>query len=120
MLAVVAPQIISTLSVPEGAREWWPCKDMPHDKSDSSDVYITVPENLVATSNGLLISNNNNGNGTRTFHWHNSYPITTYLISLAISNYQSFTDWYVNTSGDSMPIVNYVYPEHYNQAVEED
>ncbi len=111
--------IISTLSEPEGAREWWPCKDMPHDKSDSSDVYITVPENLVATSNGLLISNNNNGNGTRTFHWHNSYPITTYLISLAISNYQSFTDWYVNTSGDSMPIVNYVYPEHYNQAVED-
>ena len=111
--------IISTLSEPEGAREWWPCKDMPHDKSDSSDVYITVPENLVATSNGLLISNNNNGNGTRTFHWHNSYPITTYLISLAISNYQSFTDWHVNTSGDSMPIVNYVYPEHYNQAVED-
>ncbi|UCC80689.1 MAG: putative Ig domain-containing protein [Candidatus Zixiibacteriota bacterium] len=111
--------IISTLSEPEGAREWWPCKDMPHDKSDSSDVYITVPDNLVATSNGRLVSNNNNGNGTRTFHWQNSYPITTYLISLAISNYQSFTDWYVNTGGDSMPIVNYVYPEHYNQAVED-
>jgi aminopeptidase N len=109
--------IVSTLSEPEGAREWWPCKDMPHDKADSSDVYITVPDNLVATSNGLLISNNNNGNGTRTFHWHSSYPITTYLISLAISNYQSFTDWYMSTSGDSMPIVNYVYPEHYNQAM---
>lgn len=111
--------IISTLSEPEGAREWWPCKDMPHDKSDSSDVYITVQDNLTATSNGSLVSNIDNGNGTRTFHWHNSYPITTYLISLAISNYQSFTDWYVNTSGDSMPIVNYVYPEHYNQAVED-
>jgi len=111
--------IISTLSEPEGAREWWPCKDMPHDKSDSSDVYITVPDNLVATSNGSLVSNIDNGNGTRTFHWHNSYPITTYLISLAISNYQSFTDWYVTAGGDSMPIVNYVYPEHYNQAVED-
>jgi hypothetical protein len=111
--------IISTLSEPEGAREWWPCKDMPHDKSDSSDVLITVPDYLVATSNGSLVSNVDNGNGTRTFHWHNSYPITTYLISLAISNYQSFTDWYVTSSGDSMPIVNYVYPEHYNQAVED-
>lgn len=111
--------IISTLSEPEGAREWWPCKDMPHDKSDSSDVYITVPDDLVATSNGSLVSNIDNGDGTRTFHWHNSYPITTYLISLAISNYQSFTDWYVNAAGDSMPIVNYVYPEHFNDAVED-
>jgi aminopeptidase N len=59
--------IISTLSEPEGAREWWPCKDMPHDKSDSSDVLITVPDYLVATSNGSLVSNVDNGNGTRTF-----------------------------------------------------
>lgn len=109
--------IISTLSEPEGAREWWPCKDTPHDKADSADVRIKVPSNLVATSNGELVSNTDNGDNTRTFHWHISYPITTYLISLAISNYQSFTDWYVSDSGDSMPVTNYVYPEHYNQAV---
>ncbi len=111
--------IISTLSEPEGAREWWPCKDMPHDKADSADVLITVPVNLVATSNGSLVSNNDNGDGTRTFHWHSSYPITTYLISLAITNYQTISDWYVSTDGDSMPVVHYVYPEHYNDAVED-
>ncbi len=111
--------IISTLSEPEGAREWWPCKDMPHDKGDSADVLITVPDNLVATSNGALVSDIDNGDGTRTFHWHISYPITTYLISLAITNYQSFTDWYYYAEGDSMPVVNYVYPEHYDDAVED-
>lgn len=111
--------IISTLSEPEGAREWWPCKDMPHDKADSADVLITVPDDLVATSNGTLVSDNDNGDGTRTFHWYSSYPISTYLISLAISNYESFTDWYINTDGDSMPVVNYVYPEHYDNAVED-
>jgi aminopeptidase N len=111
--------IISTLSEPEGAREWWPCKDMPHDKADSADVLITVPDDLVATSNGLLISNTDNGNGTRTFHWHISYPITTYLICASISNYQSFTDWYVTTEGDSMPVTNYVYPELFDDAVED-
>ena len=109
--------IISTLSEPEGAREWWPCKDTPHDKADSADVRITVPSNLIATSNGELVSNTDNGDNTRTFHWHISYPITTYLISLAISNYQSFTNWYVSDAGDSMPVTNYVYPEHYDQAV---
>jgi len=111
--------IISTLSEPEGAREWWPCKDMPHDKADSADVRITVPNNLVAASNGIMISNTDNGDGTRTFHWKISYPITTYLISLAISNYQSFTDWYTPAVGDPMPITNYVYPEHYAAAVED-
>ncbi len=111
--------IISTLSEPEGAREWWPCKDMPHDKADSADIIITVPDNLVATSNGVLISDTDNGDGTRTFHWKESYPITTYLISLAISNYQSFTDWYTPDIGDPMPIINYVYPEDYADAVED-
>jgi aminopeptidase N len=111
--------VITTLSEPEGARAWWPCKDMPHDKADSADVLITVDEDLVATSNGVLVSNQNNGNGTRTFHWHEDHPITTYLISLAISNYRDFTDWYYPAGGDSMPIVNYVYPEHYDDAVED-
>ncbi|MCP4580863.1 MAG: T9SS type A sorting domain-containing protein [candidate division Zixibacteria bacterium] len=111
--------MISTHSEPEGAREWWPCKDMPHDKADSADIIVTVPDNLVATSNGSLVSDTNNGDGTRTFHWHSSYPIVNYLISLCISNYESFTDWYVSDQGDSMPIVNYVFPEHFDDAVED-
>ena len=111
--------IISTLSEPEGAREWWPCKDMPHDKADSADVYIITPDNLTGTSNGVLVGEVDNGNGTKTYHWQISYPITTYLICMSISNYQSFTDWYVNANNDSMPVTNYVYPEHYNNAVED-
>ncbi|MCD6163238.1 MAG: T9SS type A sorting domain-containing protein [candidate division Zixibacteria bacterium] len=111
--------IIWSFSCPESARDWWPCKDMPHDKLDSADVIITVPDDLTATSNGVLVSDVDNGNGTRTFHWDISYPISTYLIMLSISNYSSFTDWYVNVDGDSMPIVNYVYPEHYDDAVED-
>lgn len=109
--------IISTLSEPEGAREWWPCKDIPHDKADSSDVYIITPSNLTGTSNGTLVSNQDNGNGTRTFHWHISYPISTYLICLSVSNYQTIEQWYVGLEGDSMPVVHYVYPELYSDAV---
>jgi aminopeptidase N len=108
--------IVSTLSEPEGARDWWPCKDMPHDKADSADVYITVTSALTGTSNGVLVSNIDNGNGTRTFHWHISYPITTYLICVSVSNYQSFTNWYVALNGDSMPVTNYVYPELFSEA----
>ena len=111
--------IISTLSEPEGARDWWPCKDTPHDKADSADVYITCGSAYTGVSNGVLVNNQDNGNGTRTFHWDISYPITTYLVCMAVSNYQSFTDWYVGIDGDSMPVTNYVYPELYDQAVED-
>ena len=64
-----------------------------------------------------MISNQDNGNGTRTFHWHTSYAIPTYLICMAITNYQSFTQWYVGLNGDSMQITNYAYPEYYNNMV---
>ncbi len=111
--------IVSTLSEPEGARDWWPCKDAPHDKADSADVYITCGSSYTGVSNGVLVSNQDNGDGTRTFHWNISYPISSYLICLAVSNYQSFTNWYTGIDGDSMPITNYVYPELYSQAVED-
>jgi len=47
--------IISSLSEPEGARLWWPCKDIPSEKSTARMVW-TVPGDLYATGNGLLQS----------------------------------------------------------------
>ena len=75
--------MIWTLSEPFGARDWWPCKDVNNDKADSVDIRVTVPDNLIVASNGLLVSDVDNG-ATRTFHWHTDYPIATYLVSLAM------------------------------------
>lgn len=108
--------IISSLSEPNGAREWWPCKDRPDDKADSARIALTVPDDLVAVSEGLLMSEVDNGDGTKTFEWFESYPITTYLVSVAITNYSKFTDYYHPAVGDSMPIDNYVYPEDLSDA----
>ncbi len=101
--------IVSSLSEPSGARQWWPCKDTPADKADSARVAITVDDALTAVSNGLLDSVTDNGS-TKTYTWVEDYPITTYLISVAISNYSHWTDYYVYSRG-TMPIENYVYPE---------
>jgi aminopeptidase N len=109
--------IVATLSEPEGSRDWWPCKDTPHDKADSADVFITCNSNYTGVSNGLMVGNQDNGDGTRTFHWHTSYAIPTYLICMAVTNYQSFNQWYVGLNGDSLPITNFAYPELYNQMV---
>lgn len=102
--------IIWTLSEPYGAKEWWPCKQDLNDKVDSIDVYITTPSQFRAASNGILISETNVGLN-KTYHWKHKYPIATYLIAFAVTNYAVFSD-YVPMSGiDSLEVLNYVYPE---------
>ncbi len=109
--------IVSSLSEPVGAREWWPCKDTPADKADSARVAITVDDALTAVSNGVLESVVDNGT-TKTYTWVEGHPITTYLISVAVTNYSHWTDYYTY-SGGTMPIENYVYPEHLTDAQED-
>ncbi len=106
--------IIWTLSEPYGAPDWFPVKDSPADKADSSDVWITVADNLVAVANGTLISTTNNGNGTKTYYWESRYPIAHYLISLAITNYLQYDTYYHYGVNDSMVITHYVYPESFS------
>lgn len=109
--------IISSLSEPYFARTWWPCKDHPSDKADSADINVTIDSSLIVASNGVLREVIDNGDGTKTYKWHESYPITTYLISVAITNYQIFSDYYHYSPADSMEVRYYVYPEYYSEAV---
>ncbi|MFI5252749.1 MAG: M1 family aminopeptidase [Bacteroidota bacterium] len=107
---------IWSLSEPYGAKDWWPCKDHPSDKADSADIIVTVDSMFKVGSNGRLISVVNNGDHTVTYSWHESYPIASYLISVTISNFQSFTDWFHYGQTDSMQVLNYVLPENYAAA----
>lgn len=108
--------IISSLSEPYFARTWWPCKDAPYDKADSADINVTVRPDLVVVSNGVLREVLTNSDGTKTYKWHESYPITTYLISVAITNYAIFSHWYHYSPTDSMEVRYFVYPEYLSQA----
>jgi len=107
---------IHSESCPWHARNWFPCKDVPWDKADSTDMIITVPEDLVVASNGLMRRLSDNGDGTKTYHWHEDYPISTYLISIQITDYSIFQDWYVNAHGDSMPLIHFAYPRDLDKA----
>ena len=104
-----------TLSEAYCARSWWPCKDDPSDKADSVNIIISVPIEpaYIVASNGLLSSTTINNN-KKTYFWKERYPITTYLISLAIYPYTKWVDQYVSPiSSDTMLIEHYVFPDRY-------
>jgi len=106
--------MIWSLSEPFGARSWWPCKDDPSDKADSVDVRITVPSNLIVVSNGALVSATSVSPSKVQYHWHEEYPISTYLVSVAIHPYTTYSDWYHYAPSDSMEIQFFVFPDHYS------
>lgn len=109
--------IIWTLSEPFGANDWWPCKESLADKIDSIDIFVTTPKQYKVGSQGLLVNTTTNG-VNNTYHWKHRYPIATYLISLAVTNYAEFTID-ANLIQGILPIQNFVYPEDsatsYNQ-----
>jgi aminopeptidase N len=106
--------VIWTLSEPYGARDWFPNKDNPGDKADSSAVSITAPPEFVSVSNGTLQRTVNNADGTRTYVWRQQYPIAPYLISLAMTNYVRYdTPFTYVERGQTrtMPVPHYLYAE---------
>jgi len=98
-----------TLSQPYGAKDWWPCKQSLTDKADSIDIVVSAPIGNYIASNGLLISEDS-ANGNIIAHWRHRYSIATYLIAIAVSNYERYSQIVPLSSGDLL-VQNYVYPE---------
>jgi aminopeptidase N len=84
--------MIWTLSEPYGAKDWWPCKQSLSDKIDSIDILVTCPSRYRDGSNGVLVSETQNGNN-KTYHWKSHYPISTYLVAIAVTNYSQYSDY---------------------------
>lgn len=101
--------IIWTLSEPYGARDWWPCKNGITDKIDSIDMYVNAPIGNRVAGNGVL-ADVYYGSAHNIHHWRHRYPIATYLIAFAVTNYAAYSNW-VPYGQDSMEVLNYVFPE---------
>ena len=107
---------IYTLSEPDNAPTWWPCKDLISDKF-TSEVIMTVPSQLTAVSNGLLQEVKEDSDGNKTFYWKSNYPITTYLVSIAIGKYDNWSDTYFTPdSSKKMNVDYYTYPSYTEKA----
>lgn len=101
--------VMWTLSQPYGSKDWWPCKDILNDKIDSVDISVTTPVAYTSSSIGLF-DGELMANGFRTTRWKHRYPVATYLIAFAATNYTVLADQV--TLGDTiLPLVDYAYPE---------
>lgn len=106
--------VMWTLSEPFGARDWWPTKQDLNDKIDSIDIYLTTPASFTAAANGVQQSVTVSPNFQKTTHFKHNYPIPAYLVAIAITNYQIFTQQAGAGTAENphFPIVNYLYPEN--------
>jgi aminopeptidase N len=99
-----------TLSEPDNAKEWFPCKQYLPDKADSAQVFITVPNNLKAGAPGKLVNISKMPGAKLRYEWKTNYPIAYYLLSFAVSDYQEYIT-YARPKGINhpIPIQNYIY-----------
>lgn len=101
--------VMWTLSEPYGAMNWWPCKQNLNDKIDSLDIIIYCYQWFQVASNGVMVRDDDFA-VHHSITWKHRHPIAAYLVCFAISDYAVFTDT-VPFAGDTVLVVNYVYPE---------
>ena len=75
-----------TVSEPSGSMTWFPSNNHPTDKA-TFEIGITVPEGMVAASNGLLVEETT-GDGRTTFVWRTDHPMATYLAAVYIGDFE--------------------------------
>lgn len=95
---------IATAVQGEGCDLFWPCKDHFGDKADKTQIYLTVPSNLFAVTNGVLQDTIQlDGNKTR-YEWLMSVPASDYNIALNIGPYAYIKTQYTSINGVEVPI----------------
>lgn len=73
------------------ARHWYPCFDSPNEKF-TTEVTCHVPGDMIALSNGRLVSQEKDANGLLAFHWSQDLPIANYLITLAAGHFKKWEE----------------------------
>ena len=79
----------------ESNSAWFPTIDKP-DQKTTEEIIMTVPAKYVTLSNGLLISQKKNSDGTRTDDWKMDLPNSPYLFFMGVGDYVIVKDKYKN------------------------
>ncbi len=87
------PTQIWTQGETEATSAWCPTIDKPNQKT-TDEISMTVPDKYVTLSNGKLVSQKKNADGTRTDTWKMDLPHAPYLFFMGVGDYAIIKDSY--------------------------
>lgn len=93
------PTQIWTQGETESNSCWFPTIDTPNQKT-SQEIYITVPDKFVTLSNGLMVNQTKNSDGTRTDYWKLDQKHAPYLFFVGVGEYSVVKDKWKNIPVD--------------------
>ena len=85
------PTQIWTQGETEASSCWFPTIDSPNQKT-SQEIYMTVPDQYVTLSNGLLKEQTKNSDGTRTDYWKFDKKHAPYLFFMGVGDFSIVED----------------------------
>ena len=105
------PKEIWTQGEAEDTRYYIPLYDYPNDRT-TSEMLLTVPAAWITVSNGRLVGVKDEPDGTKTWDWKQSEPLSTYLISVVAGEFVERDD-----SWHGIPL-RYVVPRGQESTIE--
>ena len=96
------PSMIWTQGETEHNSKWFPTIDKPNERFTHS-IRLTVPESMTSISNGVLVKQENLGNGLRKDHWEMNLPHSPYLVAVAVGDFAK-----MDASHGSIPLGYFV------------
>lgn len=100
------PRQIWTQGETEASSCWFPTIDSPNEKT-SQEIFITVDSAFKTLSNGTLMFQTENADGTRTDFWKQKLPHAPYLFMMAIGEFAVVEDQWRD-----IPVNYYVEPKY--------
>jgi len=85
------PVQIWTQGETEASSVWFPTIDKTNQKT-TAEISMTVPSKYVTLSNGKLVTQLKNNNGTRTDTWKMDLPHAPYLFMMAVGDFKIYKD----------------------------
>ena len=87
------PTQIWTQGETESNSVWVPTIDKPNQKT-TDEINMTVPDKYQTLSNGILVKQKKQSNGTRTDTWRMDLPHAPYLMMMVVGEYSIIKDSY--------------------------
>ncbi|MGA7921118.1 MAG: M1 family aminopeptidase [Candidatus Acidiferrales bacterium] len=85
------PKEVWTQGEAEDTRYYIPIYDYPNDRT-TSEMILTVPATWITVSNGQLANVKDETDGSKTWDWKQSEPLSTYLITAVAGEFVEKTD----------------------------